>query len=309
MKLILSNKDLSGYVFPEDVGVIYVSLKQLSAYNHNTDVVAIAGSRAMAIEAEKMDLPSLKLIQLTSAGFDGVPCEEYANRNVAVANAGTTYSVPIAETVVFGILFMTKKIRKNPNNRHFKLFRHYSTITELDNKSALIMGAGNIGTAIADRLRGFGIAIDAYDPFCPEKPQYRNIIRDRETLEAAIGEYDFVISTMPDNETTRGFIDKKLFDKMSSRAVIVNVGRKAVFNNEDFYQSLKKKQIAGAVLDIFEKVPNPITNKFRRLSNVVVLPGVSAISQEVNDRLKQHIYKNLLAMLKDDMVLNVINGV
>ena len=112
MKLILSNKDLCGYVFPEDVGVIYVSLKQLSAYNHNTDVVAIAGSRAMAIEAEKMDLPSLKLIQLTSAGFDGVPCEEYANRNVAVANAGTTYSVPIAETVVFGILFMTKKFAK-----------------------------------------------------------------------------------------------------------------------------------------------------------------------------------------------------
>lgn len=309
MKLILSDKDLSGYEFPEDVEIRYASLKQLSTYNHNADIVAIAGSRAMAIQAEKMDLPNLRLYQLTSAGFDGVPCEAYASRNVAIANAGTTYSVPIAETVVFGILLMAKKIRRNPNNRHFKLQRHYSTITELDNKNVLIMGAGNIGTAIADRLSGFGVEIDAYDPFCPEKTQYRNIIRDRKTLEDIIGEYDFVISTMPDNETTKGFIDKKLFDKMSNRAVIVNVGRKAVFNNEEFYQALKKKQIAGAVLDMFEKLPNPITNKFRRLSNVIVLPGVAAISREVNDRLKQHIHKNLLAMLNGDTVLNVINGV
>ena len=64
---------------------------------------------------------------------------------------------------------------------------------------------------------------------------------------------------------------------------------------------------AGAVLDMFEKLPNPITNPFRRLSNVVVLPGVAAISREVNERLKAHMYRNLCACLNGEPIQNVIN--
>lgn len=80
----------------------------MDAYDHNRDVVAIAGSRAIAIKADKMDFPGLKLVQLTSAGFDGVPLAEYRDKGVMVANAGSTYSVPIAETVVLGMLLMAK---------------------------------------------------------------------------------------------------------------------------------------------------------------------------------------------------------
>ena len=63
------------------------------------------------------------------------------------------------------------------------------------------------------------------------------------------------------------------------------------------------------MLDIFEALPNPFTNKFRRLNNVVVLPGVAAISQEVNMRLKEHMYSNILAVLQDGEINSVINGV
>ena len=96
---------------------------------------------------------------------------------------------------------------------------------------------------------------------------------------------------------------------MKRTAVIVNVGRKAVFDQADFYLALKKKKIGGAVLDMFERLPNPITNKFRRLNNVVVLPGVAAISQEVNVRLKEHMYSNILASLQSNELKNIINGV
>ena len=60
---------------------------------------------------------------------------------------------------------------------------------------------------------------------------------------------------------------------------------------------------------MFEKFPNPITNKFRRLKNVVVLPGVAAISQEVNVRLKEHMYSNILALLEGNEIKSIINGV
>ena len=309
-RLVLSDKVIAEYDFPNDTVVKRATIDDLSSYNGDKRVVAICGSRAMAIACAKMDLPSLKLFQLTSAGFDGVPGKEYAQRGVAVANAGSVYSVPIAETVVFGILQMAKRLRKNPNNRRFKLRRGYdSTITELGGKNVLIMGAGNIGTAVADRLKGFDVTIDGYDPFCPEKPQYKKILRSRQELVSSLGKYDYIVSTLPDNEATKGFIDKELFACMKKTAVIVNVGRKAVFNGEDFYLALKKKQIGGAVLDMFEKLPNPITNKFRRCKNVIVLPGVSAISKEVGGRLKEHMYKNVIAMLDGEAISNVINEV
>lgn len=307
MRIVLSDKQLDTKKFPADVKVEYITYKTLDKYNQNPDVIAIVGSRAMAIKAAKMDLSGLKLFQLTSAGFDGVPCDKYANKNIKVANAGSVYSAPIAETVVFGMLSMAKKLHKNPNNRHFKIQRHYNTITELANKKLLIMGTGNIGTAIANRLAGFEMQIDGYDLFCGEKSQYDKIIRSRKELIECIGDYDYIISTLPDNEKTKCFINYELFNEMKNTVIIVNVGRKAVFNETNFYRALKTKKIGGAILDMFEKIPNPITNKFRRLSNVIVLPGVSAISQEVNIRLCAHMSKNILALLNDEKINNVIN--
>ncbi len=309
VRIVLSDKNIENYNYPEDTLVKTVSFNELDKYNGNEKVVAIAGSRAMAIKCAEMNLPSLKLFQLTSAGFDGVPLEKLAEKGVAVANAGTVYSAPIAETVVFGILQMAKKLRKNPDNRHLKLYRHYNLITEIRGKKILIMGAGNIGTAVAQRLSGFEAEIDGYDPYCAEKPQYSEILRTREELVANLGKYDYIVSTLPDNDETRGSINKELFDCMKKSAVIVNVGRKAVFNETDFYNALKSKKIGGAVLDMFEKLPNPVTNKFRRLKNTVVLPGVSAISCEVNGRLKDLMYENISASLNGEALSNVINGV
>ena len=171
------------------------------------------------------------------------------------------------------------------------------------------MGAGNIGTAVADRLSGFGAIIDGYDPFCPDKRQYRKIIRSREELLGSIGYYDYIVTTLPDNYDTRGFINAELFFAMKKSVVIVNVGRKAVFNENDFYYALKRKRVGGAILDMFEVIPNPIQNKFRRLGNVIVLPGVAAISQEVNERLKIHMTNNILAALNGSPIMCVINGV
>ena len=307
--IVLTDKKLNTDCLKE-IEVINISkVNDLEKYNNNSDVIVICGSRAMAIKTATLNFPSLKLVQLTSAGFDYVPLEDYASKGVAVANAGGVYSVPIAETVVFGILQMAKKIRKNPNNRRFKLTRGYNTITELKDKRVLIMGAGNIGTAVAVRLCGFEMQIEGYDPYCPDKKPYQRILRTVEDLKSNLGSYNYIVSTLPDNEQTRGFINKDLFACMSKNAVIINVGRKAVFNNEDFYTALKTGSIGGAVLDMFEKIPNPITNKFRRLKNVIVLPGVSAISQELNERLRVHMSENVCAAIEGREIKSVINGV
>lgn len=308
MKIILSDKELGLAKFPKDVKVVKINIKNLSHYNNNSDIIVIAGSRAMAIETVKMTLPNLKLFQLTSAGFDGVPIEDFREKGVAVANAGAVYNVPIAETVILGMLLMAKRLHKNPNNRHIKFKRHYdATITELMAKKILILGTGNIGTSIANRLQGFEAEVDGYNRTAFIKPPFSKILSGRKELLEHVGEYDYIISTLPDSDSTRGIIDKELFDRMLQNAVIINVGRKTVFVEDDFYQALKSRRINGAVLDTFEIFPNPITNKFRRLSNVIVLPGVSAISREVNERLQEFITGNISALLQGRELASIIN--
>ena len=286
-----------------------IDKKSLVSYDGDTDVIAIAGSRAMAAIAADMELPSLKLFQLTSAGYDNVPLEKYSKRGVMICNAGDIYSIPIAETVIYGILQMAKKYRKNPKKHLLRLTRGYRYITELAKKTVLIMGTGNIGTHVANRLKGFNCDIIGYDPYCKDKEPFRKILRDISELKEALKRSDYIVTTLPDNPETRGFINQELLGCMKASAVIVNVGRKAIFNSDDLYRALKEKQIGGAVLDMFEVFPNPFTNKFRRLSNVIVLPGVAAISQEVNERRKNFILSNLSAISQGEVPGNIINKV
>ena len=307
MRIVLTDKDLNNSSLPSDVQVIKITYKTIDTYDHNSNVIAIAGSRAIAIKAGKMDFPGLKLIQLTSAGFDGVPLAEFRNKGVMVANAGSTYSVPIAETVVLGMLLMAKKLHSNPNNRHAKIQRHYIEIKELYAKKVMILGAGSIGTEIAKRLSGFDMTINGYAQSEGTRPYFNRVICGRKALTEEIGNYDYVISTLPDSESTRGFFDQELLSKMKRTSVIVNVGRKTVFKEKDLFAALKTRSIGGAVLDMFESIPNPITNRFRRLCNVIVFPGVSAISQEVNGRLKQYCEANILLAIEGKKVINIVN--
>ena len=311
MSIVLSNIDLEEAAIPANIRVVRIGVHNLRKYHENNEVIAIVGSRAMAIKAAKMRFPGLKLFQLTSAGFDEVPIIEYRDKGIAVANAGGfVYSAPIAETVILALLLMAKRLHRNPNNRHVKIQRRYEvTISEIVGKHILILGTGNIGTAVARRLQGFEAVVDGYNRSNRVKPEYGRILSRRQELIEHIGEYDYIISTLPASAETKGFIDSELLKRMSSNAVVVNVGRMAVFNEDDLYFFLKKHFINGAVLDMFEKLPNPITNRFRRLSNVIVMPGVSAVSGEVKERLKKHVIQNILAVASGQNISNVVNGV
>lgn len=309
MRIVLTDKELDNRLFPADVQVIRITHKRMDDYVNNKDVVAIAGSRAMAIKANQMNFPGLLFFQLTSAGFDGVPLDELRKKGVLVSNAGSTYSVPIAETVIMGMLLMAKRLHANPNNRQPKIQRHYVEIQELYDKNVVILGTGSIGIEIAKRLSSFDMTVDGYARSNRKRPYFNRIICGREALLTVISDYDYVISTLPDNEDTRGFFDKELLDHMKQTAVIVNVGRRPVFQENALFSALRNRSIGGAVLDMFERVPNPVTNKFRRLNNVIVLPGVSAISQEVNSRLKSLESRNILLILQGQNPNHIINAV
>lgn len=300
-KIILSTVQIDAFELGDtEAVVIYVTDRSIQLYEGNINVVAVIGSRALSRKVAKMNFPGLKMYQLTSAGFDHVPIDAFKAKAIAVCNAGAVFSQSIAETVVYGMLQFAKRYWENPKLHFLRPMRKYNYISEIANKKAIILGCGNIGTAIAKCLLGFNMHIDGYDPYCLPKIEYGYIYKTYSEMIAVLSNYQYIITTLPDTEETRGSLNTEFFNAISKDTIVVNVGRMAIFNQKDFLTALRERKFAGAVLDMFERIPNPITNPFRRLSNVIVLPGVAAISYEANVRMQKHIEANCRRVIRND---------
>lgn len=262
------------------------------------EVEIVVCCRATAILLANMDCKNIKMIQLTSTGYDGVPVGTFRQKGIAVCNVAGVYGVSIAETVVYAILSVCKKIRKNPKNHRPKLLRKYSEITELEKKKVLIMGTGNIGTEIANRLKAFDCEVYGYDLYWKDKQPYMTIFNARDKLLESLKDYDYVVSTMPGTEETLKFCGEEFFTKMSSKAWFMNVGRDATVDSKALYSALKQKQIGGAIFDTVELIPCRLFNRFRRLSNTFVLPGIATASKESCDRVRNRIQENIKSYIQ-----------
>ncbi len=101
---------------------------------------------------------------------------------------------------------------------------------------------------------------------------------DQENLAEFLAEPDYLVLTLPDTPKTRHFINSDSLAMMKSSAVLINVGRGSIINEDDLVNALQQQQIAGAVLDVFETEPLPDDSLLWELPNVYVTPHVAAAS-------------------------------
>lgn len=278
--------------------------KQTNQYNEQLEYAVC--TRALASQLIEGDFKALKVIQLTSAGYDGVNVKKAAEKGIKIANAANVYNVGMAEFVVYAMLLSAKRYNKSIKNHKIRLMRNYKYISELAGKTVGIMGAGNIGCQIAKRLAAFDMTVIGYDMQAFERPGFSRIY-DPSSSKEFFNSCDYLVNCVPLMPSTEGMLNKSVFELLKPTVTVVNVGRKKLINDEDFLTFLKANPNATAVLDMFEKLPNPISNPYRRLSNVLVLPGVTAISQEINKKLENLVRDNMQRYQQSQPLLNIIN--
>lgn len=285
----------------------YVPISKISDYENNEEIIAVACSRTFAKKIQEIHFPNLKFIQLLSAGFEGVDMDFYKKKGIMVANAANVYSVGMAEFVVYAILKAAKRYNASICNHCIRFQRNYKYITELSGKKVLILGVGGIGSEVAKRLKAFDMTVYGYARRTRVETDFDQIVCSRQELLSFFGECDYIVSTLPDNEETENLINKELLYCINKDVTLVNVGRRKVFNEDNLYDFLKSHKKVTAILDMFERFPNPITNRFRRLSNVWVLPGVTAISQEIDEKLCRLVKQNVEAVINEKQPVNIVN--
>ncbi len=172
-------------------------------------------------------------------------------------------------------------------------------------KTLGLVGAGRIGQATARRARGFGMKILYWGPRRKYDAE-RELGIEHVTLERLLAESDFVSLHPPLNAETRHMISDKQFALMKPTAFIVNTARGAVIDEKALMRALKKKQIAGAGLDVFEHEPK-LPPALRTMRNVVLTPHLGSAVMEIRDKMANIVVDNIQALIDGHTPPNCVN--
>lgn len=244
---------------------------------------------------------NLKLIQLTSAGLDRVPVDKIKAKGCRLFNAKGVYSTPMAEWVLFRVLEKYKQGWFFKSEQEKKCWTKNRGIKEIFGTTVAIIGAGNIGCEVARRFKSFGANIDGYDIHTNCLPYFDNMFLT-DTLKQNIDRYDVVILTLPLLPSTKGIISKDILKLLKNEAILVNISRGAIINEQALIEVLSDRQDIFAALDVFEQEPLFKDSLLWSLPNVAISPHNSFVSNGNNDRMYNVIYNNLKDFISYNMI-------
>lgn len=238
---------------------------------------------------EISDFKSLRIIHLTSAGLDKVPLSYIKKNNIKLYNAEDTYSIPISEWIILKILEIYKNSRFFYNNQIKKIWEKDRQLSELTDKTASIIGCGNIGIETAKRLSAFGTEIIGIDIKYKKSPYINKFYKDiNKGLES-----DIIILSLPLTKETDKIINQEKIEKMKDNAVLINVSRGSIIHEEALIKALRSNKFKGIALDVFQEEPLPKDSPLWDFDNIIITPHNSFISDMIIPRLNQIILKNL----------------
>jgi glyoxylate reductase len=168
-----------------------------------------------------------------------------------------------------------------------------------------IIGFGRIGRAVARRSRGFKMKVIAYDPPLKALIEETRGVSYRD-LEDLLRVSDFVSIHSPLTKETHHLIGEKEFKLMKPTAILINTARGPIVDEKALLSALKRKRIAAAGLDVYEKEPH-LPPGLSRLENVVLLPHIGSATEDTRGQMAVLAAQNALAMLGGRRPKNIVN--
>ena len=231
--------------------------------------------------------PQLRWIHSAAVGIASLLYPALVESPVLLTNSAGIMGAPIAEHVIGGLLYLVRgfdaavALQREGRWDKAPFVAPGAPVRELGRCRVLIVGAGGIGSAIAERLAAFGCRVTGTrrHPGREVPPGFAAIHAPGE-LERLLPESDVVILSVPHTPETRGLLTAERLDLLPRGAIIVNVARGALLDEAALVQRLRDGRLRGAVLDVFSSEPLPGDSPLWHLSQVLLTPHVSAVSPE-----------------------------
>lgn len=210
-------------------------------------------------------LRHLRLIQSLWAGVDRLLADDTLPAGVPIARmVDPAMSAAMAETALWATLALHRGFFAYQRRQRAGVWRQHRQ-RRADEVAVLVLGRGEMGRAVAARLRPQGYAVTAWG-------------RDGPALASLLPAHEVVINLLPLTAQTRGLLDARFFGAMRPGAALVNLGRGGHVVDDDLLAALDGGHLRHAVLDVFHAEPLPATHRFWTHERVTMLPHAAALT-------------------------------
>lgn len=234
-------------------------------------------------------LPDLRLVQLQSAGFDGVL--ESVPEHVAVANAAGVYDAATAELAVGMVIASLRGIPDAVRSGDEARWVPLGTRTSLADRRVLVVGYGSVGRAIARRLSTFEVSLTAVASRARTGDDLVDTVHGIDEVHALLPHHDVVIVIVPLDDATRRLVDDAFLSAMPDGALLVNVARGPVADTDALVAHAGRILLA---LDVTDPEPLPDGHPLWTAPGVLITPHAGGNTTALLPRMS--------ALLRDQLV-------
>jgi len=268
----------------------------------------------------------LRWVHSASAGVGSSLTPEMMASPVLFTNSAGVHAPPMAETVLAMILHFGRgldlAVREQALGRWGAeaFYAGEAAVTELSSATVGIVGFGGVGREVARRAAALGARVLATrrSPGAgsedletvgggASQPAAARLLHGPEALARLLEESDYLVLAAPLTTRTRGILGREALQRMKPSAVVVNVSRGALVDEQALVEALREGRLRGAALDVFAAEPLPAGHPLWALPNVLLTPHVSAVTRGFWEREVELVAGNLRRLVEGRALWNLVD--
>ncbi|MGP2515232.1 2-hydroxyacid dehydrogenase [Yersinia sp. 2545 StPb PI] len=237
-------------------------------------------------------LPEVQIISIFGVGTDAVDLATTHGRNIIVTTTPGVLTDDVADTALGLIIATSRRLCLADKFLRAGQWPH-STLplsSKVTGKRLGVFGMGQIGQAIARRAAGFDMQIAYTDKAHNETLPYQYM----PDLMSLASQSDILVVAISGGKDSAGLVNKTVFAAMPNHAILINIARGSMVNQDDLILALQQQNIGGAGLDVFADEPN-VPPALIEMDNVVLLPHIASATTETRIQMSDIVFSNILA--------------
>ncbi|MDY2938428.1 MAG: D-2-hydroxyacid dehydrogenase [Fusicatenibacter sp.] len=297
-----SDMDLSGFSRFGEV-VIYPTTKEEECPSRVADADVVICNKVRMCARTLQGAEKLKLICVTATGTNNIDAGYVKKHQIAVTNVAGYSTNSVAQHTFAMYFYLAEKLRyyddyvKDGSYAESSLFTCFGEpFQEMEGKTWGIIGLGAIGRKVASIARSFGCRVIYYSTSGKhDDPEF-----ERVSFGKLLKDADIISIHSPLTPETENLITLETFANMKRTAILINVGRGGIVNEQDLCIALNEGLIAGAALDVLSQEPMKADNPLLSIKDsrkLYITPHIAWASVEARTRLVRMVQKNLESYL------------
>lgn len=299
MRLLISDPmDEAARAYLKDYGIVFDYKPKISKDELLSSISSYDGllvrSRTKVTKDVISKVNKLKIIGRIGSGYDNIDIISCKDRKIIVVNSPDANSVAVAEMTVGLIIAMLRDILKACESMEKGLWiKNEIWGHEIAGKTVGILGYGYVGTKVEKIFFAMGANVLVYSR------SYKTA-----SIREIFSKSDIITIHLSLSPDTKGLVNRKLLSLMKPDAILVNIARGALIDEEALYDVLKNKKIRGAILDVYWEEPLPADSRWRKLPNVILTPHIGAATVEALSKASLFVAKDIVRFLKGEKLEN-----